>query len=171
MERRSFKLSFRHGLAHRKELNGRDGVITLVPYDTARANEEVECGGSLFVMDTKGRIYAGTRDQTGLRHSSFLAGAPTLAAGGLRVVDGQVVWVSGRSGHYEPSVRQMVTLLERLRALQVDLSKVTVYRLHGRRQFPNRPPMGPSYEPCNALDMFQKRAWPTKEEPNSMFVM
>ncbi len=67
----------------------------------------IDSGGSntgslIFVMDSKGSIFAGEPKLMEFHHSSFLAGAPVAAAGEIMVVDGMLVSHSRRSGHYKP---------------------------------------------------------------------
>lgn len=166
--RKQFKLSFRNGLANRWGYTPEGGKTGLTVYDTVQAGDAIENGMSLYVMDTTGRLYvSGKEGEKSLKHSSFLAGAMTLAAGTLRVENGQVVQVSGRSGHYRPTVQQMLNVLERLRAYQVDLSKLTVLRENFTGAFDRAEPR--FMEPVPALKLLQLRAWPGVE-PYSMRV-
>jgi hypothetical protein len=169
--RRAFKLSFRRGLAYRKKLSFGGRMVTLDKYDTDGCHDAIEKGMSLYVMDTTGKIYChGKQDELALKHSSFLAGGATLAAGTMRVVDGVVTQVSGRSGHYRPTVQQMLNLLERLRAYQVDLTKTTVYREYYKdNKFIHLNPQ--HMEPCKATELLRLRHWPTGEEHDSMRVL
>jgi hypothetical protein len=180
-DREHLKLSFRNGLAERLSYLD-DGNVGLQRYDTQNAGDALEFGGSLYVMDRRGRIYVTGRDSSpdvqgkGLKHSSVLGGDSTLCAGTMRVENGRVVWVSGKSGHYQPTVAQMVNLLERLYAYGVDLNIVTVYRENflreegwvGLREEMNM--RYPYFEPCPAWDLLRLRAWPTGVEPQSMRV-
>ena len=168
-ERQQFKLSFRGGIAHqwRFDVNGRK--LRLEVYDTDAEGDNLEFGGSLYAMDNRGRIYVlGSNKFVGLKHSSFMAGGATQCAGTIRFVRGKLAWVSGRSGHYQPSVAQMVTLLERLSAYQVDLSRAIVYRENESREFQNTPHV--HFEGCPALEILRQRAWPTGRHPQSMKV-
>ncbi|MBM4440313.1 MAG: hypothetical protein FJ027_07825 [Candidatus Rokubacteria bacterium] len=168
-DRAHLKLAFRHGKAYKWGFH-QGGKVELSPYDTDEANDALEYGGSLYVMDGRGRLYVSGQEFgiEALKHSSFMGGLPTLAAGTLRVENGQVVWVSGRSGHYRPKVAQMVNLLERLRGYSVDLTKVVVYRENERRTFEGSPTA--HFEPCDAVTLLSMKRWPTLEQPDSMFV-
>jgi hypothetical protein len=59
-------------------------------------------------------------------HSSYLAGDPVLCAGAMSIVRGQVTKVSTASGHYRPSMHQMLNWLECLRMHRVNLERVKV---------------------------------------------
>lgn len=167
--RRLFKLSFRGGKAHKWNYEGHVGKGDLVIYDTQSAGDAIENGGSLYVMDQRGRIYVSGREgEQALKHSSFMAGAPTQCAGTMRVEHGQVKWVSGRSGHYRPTVTQMVNLLERLRAYQVSLNSVIVYRENYKKESTGTPFR--FFEGCKATELLTQRSWPTGEEPQAMRV-
>lgn len=158
--RRSMKLSFRGGLAYKKRKQQEEVHLDL--YDTERSEQNVSLEGAgdlqlgtLYVMDKEGRIYVAAQSTTEgltLKHSSFLAGGATLAAGTIRFKDGQLVWVSGESGHYKPTVTNMINVLERFRgAYQVKLDKVQV-----RRRNSNVPA---GFEAIMAKDLLKERKW------------
>lgn len=157
--RREFKLSFRAGLAQRWTFTDQGGKRSLDLYDTVQFNDQIENGMSLYVMDTDGRIYVSGREgEKSLKHSSFLGGAMALAAGTIRIENGRVVWITGKSGHYRPTVQQMLNVLERLRAYQVDLTKVTVYRENYTGPFANAKIR--NMEAAAAAELLRLRSWP-----------
>jgi hypothetical protein len=167
--RAPFKLSFRNGLAHKHPIDKGIRSAGVVNYDTDAAGDNLENGGSLFVLDPRGRIYVSGREgERSLKHSSFLGGGATLCAGTMRVANGRVAWVSARSGHYRPTVTQMVNLLERLRSYQVDLLNVMVCRENYTARFQGTP--WRNFEACKAMDLMVRRAWPTGVEPQAMRV-
>jgi hypothetical protein len=171
--RAGFKLSFRNGLAYRWDYSGgAKGKGNLVLYDTRLAGDDLEHGASLYVMDVRGRIYvSGKEGEKALKHSSFMGGAATLCAGTMRVDNGKVAWVSGRSGHYRPMVLHMVNLLERLRTYGVNLSTTKVYRENYEEgPYPVPPSPWKFFEGCPATEILVQRAWPTKKHPDSMRV-
>ena len=55
----------------------------------------------LYVMDAGGNIFTGPQSEVE-HHSSFLSGQPVAAAGMWRVTKGNVVFINGDSGHYQP---------------------------------------------------------------------
>lgn len=119
--RRKFKVVFRKGLAYKRNENG------LQLYDTSTdIGKQGEAGEAIFVMDDKGRIYTGSYAKSEFHHSSFLAGGWSMAAGVMRITNGQVVSVCPDSGHYQPGLQQMLNVVERLRTYGVNLQKLTV---------------------------------------------
>lgn len=168
-QRRQFKLSFRSGKAYKKGYQA-DGTPNLTVYDTAAAGDDIESGGSLYVMDAKGHIFvSGKEGDQALKHSSFLAGEPVLAAGTIRFNNGQLIWISGRSGHYRPTVAQIVTALERFSSYGVKMDRVTVYRENFNEQFKTVSPRW--FEGCPAKDLLKLRKWPGDNvNPNSMHI-
>jgi len=172
-EQKELKLSFRNGLAHRWTFDAQKKKGSIQKYDTKSFGDAhfSEYGASLYAMNTKGAIYVyGQETEKELKHSSLLAGAGVLCAGTIRFEDGKVKWLTGRSGHYQPTVDNIVSLLERLRQYQVDLNGVIVFRENFTKPSTNAPGQpGKNYEPCQALELLEKRAWPG-EEPNSMHV-
>lgn len=75
-------------------------------------------GVAIFVMDRDGNFYASTRHEKGVfHHTSFLAGQPVAAAGEIRVVDGKLVGISDKSGHYTPVRYFTAQAIHRLKGL------------------------------------------------------
>lgn len=164
------KLSFRNGQVCQYTFTG-DGKGELVIYDTVDFNDDIEFGGSLYVMDKHGHIYvSGKQGLKSLKHSSFLKGEMTLAAGHLRVEKGVLKWVSASSGHYKPTVKQMLNLLERLKSYAVNLKGVQVKR-HNYSAAAKERVDKYGFETCAAEDMLKARAWPgDKSDPQAMFI-
>ena len=66
----------------------------------------VRSGTWIFVLSHDGRLFVGQKVKGRLHHSSFMAGAPTLASGNIHVgVDGTLKVISPKSGHYRPKVQ------------------------------------------------------------------
>ena len=97
------------------------------PFDTRTAATWDGSGKAMFVMDANGELYASTYQAAGVFHHSSLAGGqPVAAAGELTVVNGKLVAISNRSGHYLPGERFTEQALASLRARGIDLSGVAV---------------------------------------------
>jgi len=89
-------------------------------------------GWACFVMSAYGTTYIGEHVGGTFHHSSFLCGAPVLAAGMIKVVDGVPVAISEKNGHYkcdEENMRQFIYLMQD-RLPGVDWSNVEYYT-HG----------------------------------------
>ena len=85
------------------------------PFDTQNAGTVTGKGKAIFVMSEAGQIYASLDQQPGLfHHSSFLAGGPVAAAGEIQVLNGAVMAVSNRSGHYTPDHTYTQQFVEQL---------------------------------------------------------
>lgn len=83
-------------------------------------------GWAIFVVDLQERIYAGPYAYGEFHHSSFLAGAPVLAAGEIAVDQGRVVGLTNKTGHYKAGPAELKRMLELLRAEKVPLHDVAV---------------------------------------------
>ena len=59
-------------------------------------------GTWIFVLSQQHQLYVGQKVKGRLHHSSFTAGAPTNAAGNIRVHNGKLVGLKPQSGHYRP---------------------------------------------------------------------
>ncbi len=138
----------------------------------------LEHGGALFVLTRDLKLQVSGRAYPSLdgdfKHTSFLSGAAVLAAGTLRCENGKLKWISAKSGHYQPTSRHMLTLLEFLRAKQIDLRKVDFYRTvknagavanQGRAREMS---LG-EFQKCNAMDFLNARGF-KGENPQDMFI-
>lgn len=77
---------------------------------------------SSTVEDAQGRPVPGSK----FSHAAYAAGRPVLCAGEIGIVKGNVVAISNNSGHYKPKPEQLVSVLEYLRIVGIDLSKLLV---------------------------------------------
>ena len=94
-----------------------NGPSAGTPFDTAESSTFFSGDGkAIFVMTPEGRIYASTFQEPGkFHHSSLARGKPVAAAGELTVVDGNLIEVSNRSGHYQPTQKMNDQLIEELK--------------------------------------------------------
>ncbi len=72
-------------------------------------------GFAIWVMGEDFNMYAGSHIYGELHHSSFFGGEDIKAGGEIRAVDGNIEFLSAKSGHYVPP---MQSLLDAVRALQ-----------------------------------------------------
>ncbi|KAL2443606.1 hypothetical protein ABEF95_007736 [Exophiala dermatitidis] len=82
----------------------------------------------IFVADTSFRLYIGYKQSGAFQHSSFLHGARILAAGLIKVKDGQLRKLSPLSGHYRPPAANFRAFVYSLREQGVDMSRVSISR-------------------------------------------
>lgn len=84
-------------------------------------------GHAIFVIGLDGRLYVSLRHAEGaFHHSSFLAGDRVLMAGELSVLNGELVAINARSGHYKPDAYRLRVMLGVLERLGVPLANVKV---------------------------------------------
>jgi hypothetical protein len=93
-------------------------------------------GYAIYVMSREGHIHVSTHAVGYRHHSSLLAGEDVAAAGELQATAGRLVWISNKSGHYQPNI---VNLLEVLHELQESGVPMTfrVLLLPERKTYPN----------------------------------
>jgi hypothetical protein len=131
--RRKYKLRFRDGLAWRWYERNQN----YARFDTTD-NTESETNDRMthFVMDRRGRIYAGfDKDVVWFKHSSLIGGQGTLAAGRMRADNGRISFVENDSGHYQPAHQQMRNLLERLQLYGANTTNTQIRRLSDKTVF------------------------------------
>jgi len=68
-------------------------------------------GFGIWVMDPAGNLYAANHILGQMHHSSFLAGDEIRAGGELKVKNGKIELLSGKSGHYAPEMVNLVGAL------------------------------------------------------------
>jgi len=131
-------VSYTHGLSMNKErvnyhVNIVNGLLKQRRsnqfFDTADAKAMENVSGIIYAMDRNGNLYTSPPDvtlPTEFHHSTFLNGVPVLCAGELEVSKGQITRISNESGHYKPSKKQILQLLQQLQDQGVDLSKAIV---------------------------------------------
>ena len=82
----------------------------------------------IFVADTNFRLYIGYKQSGAFQHSSFLHGSRILAAGQIKVKDGQLRRLSPLSGHYRPRTDNFRAFVHSLEGEGVDMSHVSIPR-------------------------------------------
>lgn len=78
----------------------------------------------IFVLSLEGDLYASEKKRGRFHHSSFLSGRPTLAAGKLFATHGKLTAVEPHSGHYKPSLKNLIAMSELLQSHGLDLSSL-----------------------------------------------
>jgi hypothetical protein len=93
-------------------------------------------GWGIYVMDQAGNFYAGPHKVSLFHHSTFLAGGEVAGAGELKAVQGKLVGITNKSGHYAPAAEEAFQVLHHLKsAWGIDLGGVEFTYYSGR--FPN----------------------------------
>ncbi|MQA86275.1 MAG: hypothetical protein GEV03_16980 [Streptosporangiales bacterium] len=119
-ERERFRLFVFHGLLY---------SVTGRPFDTSDATSYWGNGDrrGIFAMDRYGNIYASSKHEVGrFHHSSFLAGEPVGGAGELEVINGRLIFLSDRSGHYMPEPEFLEQVVRRLTEDGIDFRGVEI---------------------------------------------
>lgn len=78
----------------------------------------------IFVIALDGSMYVGRKRKGVFHHSSFVAGAPILAAGKVMIKHGRVLAIEPHSGHFKPTLKNLAALCSVLRAQGVDLDHI-----------------------------------------------
>lgn len=97
--------------------------------DTGNMRTEFSGDGvAIFVQDETGIFYSSSHVWGRLHHSSFTSGAAVRSAGEWKVKHGKIQWLSGKSGHYKPTMTQFINALTDLKASNALLgAKAWVY--------------------------------------------
>lgn len=78
-------------------------------------------GKEIFVMGRKGNIHMASHKLGKFHHSSLLAGSDVAFAGEIKVVNGEIKWLSNKSGHYKPTESQLLSFLRHLQNMGISL--------------------------------------------------
>ncbi len=79
-------------------------------------------GKAIFVMGRTGNLHVSSHSVGYRHHSSLLAGTNVAGAGELQVENGNLRWLSNKSGHYFPSAAHMVQILHQLQKKGVPMT-------------------------------------------------
>jgi|GEM_PF-3929378 hypothetical protein len=97
-----------------------------VPADTSHHHSHGKDGWATFIINAKGEIFIHDHTES-FMHSSFMADAPVLFAGEIKIANGKVVGISNYSGHYLPDEFEMAHALQHLKDKALDLSSCVIY--------------------------------------------
>lgn len=94
-------------------------------------------GWAIYVMSETGNVHASPHSVGHRHHSSLLGGANVAGAGEMRVLQGKLVHISNKSGHYAPAAAHFVQVLYVLRKRGVSLfnTKITFKTAAGQQDF------------------------------------
>ena len=86
-----------------------------------------------YVISVTGRIYIHHHEADHFHHSSFLAGARVACAGMIAVSEGRILYVSNKSGHYQPSPADLYQGLAALKRRHptLDFDEVVIEAIAG----------------------------------------
>lgn len=97
------------------------GRFMKTPFAQGRARAH---GKGIFVWDTFGLLYCGTKLRGNFHHSSFVRGHCVKVAGGITIVDGTLEMLTPHSGHYQPGEEHVNDMIVEWRSRGVDFSHV-----------------------------------------------
>lgn len=93
-------------------------------------------GHAIYVMSATGSIHVSSHSVGERHHSSLLAASEAWisGAGEIRVRNGELLWISNKSGHYQPTLNHFLQVLHQLHHKHhVPLTfGVTFFNAHGR---------------------------------------
>lgn len=115
-ERKKYQVSFLEGKLVRDHQ----------PFTTARAHSLFSGQGiAIYVVSLEEQLYVGSHEVGKFHHSSFLSGRPIKGGGEIQTdAHGQIVYLTSKSGHYNPSKKQMLNVLKWLKKNNVNLDVI-----------------------------------------------
>ena len=78
-------------------------------------------GVAMVVVREKEGMYLHSHIRNRFHHSSIFAGEPVHFAGEIKVSQGRIEWISNKSGHYQPGLRESLYVLKYLSRMDVSL--------------------------------------------------
>ncbi|MDF1797524.1 MAG: hypothetical protein P1U63_13405 [Coxiellaceae bacterium] len=110
--------------------------IQLSLFDTASfTSHGTSHGEALFVISPAGDFFVGSTENCKFYHSSLMASEPVFYAGTLKVKEGKMTFLGGRSGHYLPWNKHTYRLLAYLRRCDVLESSPDLSLLREKYEF------------------------------------
>ena len=107
--------------------HGEEAEVSVPPIEPATA---AAAGSAPLAADEPSGLFAADHMTNEFHHSSIFAGEAVDFAGEIRVVDGRLLELNNKSGHYKPRPRQVLGFLHYLAARGVRLKDVT-FRMLG----------------------------------------
>ena len=83
-------------------------------------------GYAIWVMDEAGVLYAGNHVYGQMHHSSFLEAGDVVSGGEIRAMNGKIEFLSGKSGHYCPTIQSLINAMKKLETQGIDISAIRV---------------------------------------------
>ncbi|WP_138084213.1 hypothetical protein [Phragmitibacter flavus] len=123
-ERLPYKLTFD---PKKKLLQRNKEVFTTQKLSTVFSGD----GWGIYVLSPDGELLVSSHARGRFHHSSLIAAAPAAGAGEIKADNGVITEISNKSGHYLPTVIQLVQTLKALEKMGVDLSKITTVQVMG----------------------------------------
>lgn len=84
-----------------------------------------------YVISLDKKLYLNKHVPQSFHHSSFMAGANVLDAGMISVLNGQILSLTTKSGHYKPTIKQKLASIDYLKENNADLSQAKVIDVDG----------------------------------------
>lgn len=107
-------------------LTVQDGILTdsnnQLATTASRKTENFGDGTATFVVSPGGKLYIGQHIAAKEYHSTLLAGGSARCAGMIKINEGQIEWITNKTGHYRTSNAELVAELLRLQNQGIDLS-------------------------------------------------
>lgn len=124
-EREKYRVIIKDGQLYRTKQSGFwiFKKTTLEPLDTKEFLSFPRRGFGNYVINSKGEMFVGRERVGDFHHSTYMQGAPIIAAGMIQIIDGQVRIINPESGHYKPSNSNLREGLTYLSQQSVDLSR------------------------------------------------
>lgn len=79
-------------------------------------------GKAIYVMSQSGTFHVASHIVGRYHHSSLLAGQAVACAGEMEVDQGKLLWLSNKSGHYQPNLNHLVQVLHQLQKSGVPMT-------------------------------------------------
>lgn len=80
----------------------------------------------MYVLRTDGSLVIQIKQRGKANHTSLSGGQAVLAAGHIHIVDGKITAIDTSSGHYRPSLTQIMSMLEVLQKSGVAVNEIIV---------------------------------------------
>lgn len=126
-----YRITIQNGLLHRIGHVDSEGhwinTNKLEPFDTGGFKSHWSGDDWAIWVESEKQTFYSNRMKVGkIQHTSFLAGAGVRGAGEWKVTAGKITMITGRSGHYKPTLDHLVQALRDLKAAGVDITNILV---------------------------------------------
>jgi hypothetical protein len=105
-QRCSYQIQIKNGLLYQND----------TIFDTGNMKTEFSGSGvAIFIQSVDGTFYSSNHRRGRLHFSNSTSEVTIRSAGEWKVENGRIVWISGKSRHYQPTMKQLINALHDLK--------------------------------------------------------
>jgi hypothetical protein len=164
-KRVKYNVGYKNGKLYWAKWADEQPLDTTIPKFFKRKHEEFSRFAgkddlAIWVLSKEEKLYTHAAKLHRFHHSSFTSGDNIICAGDWEVKDGKIAWISGSSGHYQPSfanLREGMKVLQKAYGIGPLTYQVKLF--HGKDVWTRKSELFPAYLVMKNTADFQERGF------------